>query len=207
MERNEHIIFNNEGKRFEQQPSGLYTPDKKVVLPPRDEAGRFTKLQQVREKLASIQPIQPDTTTHDEQVVQLPSLPAVQGGDTPGGILEEKEMKRKIRRIKEQSPKFFEERLLVVNDQQLLKSCDDEALGAFIKYGEDTGKTVTHYVINGDLTDNERASVFPKMPTSGEDVTGDEIEATRWFLKKSEEMFPNAQLVLIMGNHDKERYL
>lgn len=103
-------------------------------------------------------------------------------------------------------PKFFTHRLLVANDPQLLRNADDEAIGAFIRYGEDTGKTVTHFIVNGDLTDNEKASVFPKMPRAGEDVTGDEIEATKWFLKKCESMFPNASLILIYGNHDKERY-
>lgn len=183
----------------------------------RDSEGKFAKLDQeqidrVRKELSE-QRIDAyyaseQDPSRDELFDPIPQyqLPNFERGGEEMGILGDKLLKRKVKEVKEKSPKLFEERLLVVNDPQLLRHADDEAIGAFIRYGEDTGKTVTHFVINGDLTDNEQASVFSKTVDSV-GTMADEIEATKWFLKKSEEMFPNADLTLIMGNHDRDRYM
>lgn len=96
------------------------------------------------------------------------------------------------------------EMLVVCNDLQLLRNCDQEAFGAFYRFLEDQKDHITHFVANGDITDYEQQSRYSKSP----DVYGqaiDEINATQWFFEAVARLLPHAEKVFVAGNHD-QRY-
>lgn len=94
------------------------------------------------------------------------------------------------------------EMLVVFNDTQLSRNGDHEAIGAFIKFVEAYKDKITHIVANGDITDYELQSRFSKSP----DMMGEaseEIEATKWIFQTISKLCPNAEKVMVDGNHDK----
>jgi hypothetical protein len=93
------------------------------------------------------------------------------------------------------------EMLVVLNDLQLYRQCDEEALGAAIKFITAYKDRITHIVANGDITDYESQSRFSKSPDSY-DRAHEEIEATRWFFKTLTDLCPKAEKVMVDGNHD-----
>lgn len=93
------------------------------------------------------------------------------------------------------------EMLVVVNDTQLKRQCDEEALGACLAFLSHYKDKITHFVFNGDILDYEEQSFYSKSP----DAVGssyDEIQAGRWLLKYISEMLPEAEKVFVEGNHE-----
>jgi hypothetical protein len=162
---------------------------------PRNERGRFTKLDTIRQELATIQTEQapiPDA-------VEVPAmLPIMEG---PMGVLAEKENKKRIRRSKEQPLPQHAEMLVVLNDMQLVSSVDPEALGAAFRFIDANKDKITHLVLNGDISDYEQQTSFAKTPDSFGKAL-EEIEATQWVLEWLSMRLPNAKKVMIDGNHE-----
>lgn len=132
-------------------------------------------------------------------------LPETIGGDTPLGILGEKEMKRRILKQKETSPKFYKEKLLIIADTQFLQETNEGGVGALVAYVKDQGRTFTHVCLNGDIVDLTQQGGFRKSNEDGDQVTIDEIEAGRWFIDLINKEMPNAKKVYNKGNHE-QRY-
>lgn len=125
------------------------------------------------------------------------------------GQLDQREMKkRKVTTKKEFKDKGLEqasEMLVVFNDLQL-PDCDSEALGAALSFVKDNRKRITHFVINGDLSDFKMQSRFPKDLEELAERTQAEIDATDWFLSEVARMLPDAKKLWIQGNHDRPRW-
>ena len=97
------------------------------------------------------------------------------------------------------------EMLVVVNDPQFLRNCDEEAFGAFYKFVVYYKDWITHFLANGDITDYEQQSRFSKSP----DALGqalDEIVATKWFFTEFARLLPRAEKIMVNGNHDEPRW-
>ena len=94
------------------------------------------------------------------------------------------------------------EMLVVFNDTQLARQCDQEAFGAFINFLQQNKDRITHIVANGDITDYELQSRFSKNPEMF-GAAQEEIEATRWVFDYIAKLCPKAEKVMIDGNHDK----
>jgi len=93
------------------------------------------------------------------------------------------------------------EMLVVVNDTQLKRQCDEEALGACIAFLEEYVDEITHFVFNGDILDMEEQSSFSKFPDQ-HGQSKEEIEAGKWLFRYISALLPNAEKVFIYGNHD-----
>lgn len=93
------------------------------------------------------------------------------------------------------------EMLVVFNDTQLFRQCDQEAFGAFMQFIDHYKDRITHLVANGDITDYELQSKFAKSPSSYGEAY-EEIESTRWVFRTLAEKLPHAEKVMIDGNHD-----
>lgn len=93
------------------------------------------------------------------------------------------------------------EMLVVINDTQLKHQCDEEALGACLAFIEHYKDKITHLVLNGDITDYEQQSRFAKLPDAYQHAY-EEIQSTKWFIKTLGELLPEAEKVMIDGNHD-----
>ena len=131
---------------------------------------------------------------------ELPEVPQMTGGET--SVVAEKELKRRIKEVKESAPRLYDEKLLVVSDLQLLRETNEEGVGAFLKYVKDQGKSFTHIVLNGDIMDFSQQSGFRKDNQMGDAVTRDEQVAGRWFIDFMAQECPNAKKVFMMGNHE-----
>lgn len=94
------------------------------------------------------------------------------------------------------------EMLVVVNDTQLYRQCDEEALGALIAFLEHYKDKITHFVFNGDIMDFEEQSVYAKFPDQ-HGQTSLEIKAGRWLLNCISNLLPYSEKVFILGNHDQ----
>ena len=97
------------------------------------------------------------------------------------------------------------EMLVVFNDTQLYRQCDQEALGAFLKFVSDYRKQITHIVGNGDILDLENLSKFPKQPDNYNEGEN-EIIAGRFLFSVLADMLPNAEKRINWGNHDQPRH-
>jgi hypothetical protein len=93
------------------------------------------------------------------------------------------------------------EMLVDFNDTQLYRNCDEEALGAGLQFLRHYKDQITHFVANGDITDYEQQSKFAKLP-DGYQQALDEIQSTKWFFKEIARILPNAEKIMIDGNHD-----
>jgi hypothetical protein len=125
-----------------------------------------------------------------------------EGGEM--GMLAKKEVKKRQRKAKEQAPRQYSEMLVVVNDLQLLRQADDEAVGAFMSWLKANGSKVTHFVANGDIADFEAQSGFSKDPDQmGGEIASDEIEAMKWFVETVSTYLPDAEKVFVYGNHSQ----
>lgn len=93
------------------------------------------------------------------------------------------------------------EMLVVVNDTQLKRQCDEEALGACIAFLEEYRDKITHFVFNGDIMDFEEQSTFSKSPDQ-HGQSNIEIKAGQWLLRYISELLPFAEKVFVFGNHD-----
>lgn len=93
------------------------------------------------------------------------------------------------------------EMLVVVNDTQLYRQCDQEALGACLAFLEHYQNQITHFVFNGDIMDMEEQSSFSKSPEQ-HGQTVQEIKAGRWLIKYIADTLPYAEKVFVYGNHD-----
>lgn len=94
------------------------------------------------------------------------------------------------------------EMLVCVNDLQLRRQCDEEALGACIAFIEDYKDKITHFVLNGDILDFEEQSNYAKYPDQhGE--SQNEIKAGQWLLRYISALLPNAEKVFVGGNHEE----
>lgn len=120
---------------------------------------------------------------------------------TPIGVLREKQVKRKQKEVKERAPRLYSEMLVVINDLQLLRNADDEAVGALMRYLEANSDKITHMVMNGDIVDMEQANMFGSTPDQA-GTMADEIAAMRWLVDSVNRMLPNAKKVLVEGNHE-----
>lgn len=120
---------------------------------------------------------------------------------TPIGVLREKQVLKRQKELKEKSPKQYSEMLVVLNDLQLLRNADDEAVGAMMKYLEKNGSKITHLVLNGDIVDMEQANRFGSSPDQA-GTMADEIAAMRWFIDKMNQFMPNSSKIFVHGNHD-----
>lgn len=190
----EEVIF--EGQKFIERRYGLLVPDKRIVEPPVTPSEPSTidlRLSDVRTELASLPSVVPAMKS------KIIEVPQAIGGDSPIG---EKEMKRRIRTVKEQSPKSYKEKLLIVSDLQLLHEANDEGIGALLKYITDQGKTFTHVVLNGDIIDFQQQTGFRKDNQLGDSVTVDEQVAGRWFIDFINTHCPKAKKVFMKGNHE-----
>ena len=94
------------------------------------------------------------------------------------------------------------EMLVVVNDTQLYRQCDEEALGAMIAFLEEYKDKITHFVFNGDIMDMEEQSSFSKSPEQ-HGQSNIEIKAGQWLIRYIAELLPYAEKVFIFGNHDQ----
>lgn len=94
------------------------------------------------------------------------------------------------------------EMLVVFNDTQLKRNCDEEALGAGIAFLEHYKDKITHFVFNGDIMDFEEQSLFAKFPDQ-HGQSSIEIRAGKWLIKYISELLPNATKIFVMGNHDQ----
>lgn len=120
---------------------------------------------------------------------------------TPIGVLREKQVLKRKKELKEKAPRQYSEMLVVLNDLQLLRNADDEAVGAMMKYLEKNGNKITHLVLNGDIVDMEQANVFGSTPDQA-GTMADEIAAMRWFIDSMNKFMPNAKKVMVEGNHE-----
>lgn len=93
------------------------------------------------------------------------------------------------------------EMLVVINDLQLRRQCDEEALGACIAFIEDYKDKITHFVLNGDILDFEEQSNYAKYPDQ-HGQSQNEIKAGQWLLRYISALLPNAEKVFVLGNHD-----
>lgn len=93
------------------------------------------------------------------------------------------------------------EMLVCVNDLQLKRQCDEEALGACIAFIEEYKDKITHFVLNGDILDFEEQSNYAKYPDQHGQSTI-EIKAGRWLLQYLSALLPQAEKVFVKGNHD-----
>lgn len=93
------------------------------------------------------------------------------------------------------------EMLVVVNDTQLRRQCDEEALGACIAFIEYYREKITHFIFNGDILDYEEQSFYAKDPDTNEQTVA-EIEAGQWLLKYISALLPHAEKVFVDGNHE-----
>ena len=98
------------------------------------------------------------------------------------------------------------EMLVVLNDTQLYRNCDEEALGAALSFIKANRKRITHLVLNGDITDNENQSHYPKDFEDSLKETQREIDSTKWLFKYLSDLLPKAEKVLVSGNHDIPRW-
>lgn len=96
--------------------------------------------------------------------------------------------------------------LVVCNDPQLYRNCDEEALGAFLKFVDFYKKHITHFVFNGDISDFEQQSNFPKNEDQMHSRAEEEISATKWLLEYIAKKLPHAQKIFNHGNHDMPRW-
>lgn len=76
---------------------------------------------------------------------------------------------------------------------------DVQAISAAIKYGLDN--KINTIFINGDLLDFHMLSRFEKNPKARSVV--DEFDTTRELLKRLRDLFPDANIYWLKGNHDK----
>lgn len=154
------------------------------------------QLDAVRAELSSlINPIVPEGGEIPPVIITGESAPA----EGPLGILQEKDMKKRAKERKDKQPQG--EMLVVFNDVQLIRSTDQEALGAFLKYVETNKDKITHLVANGDIVDFEAQSVFAKG-LDALNIAPDEIEATKWLIQRLSNLLPHAKKVFIEGNHE-----
>ena len=198
----EGIIFRNERGQFakrEQTPSmeslSASEQARSNELAHRAMWDIPDAIEVVRHELGTIQAAIPPTAP----LIEL-RLPELEGG-AEMGILGDKILKRTQKEVKEKSPKQFSEMLVTVNDIQLLKDADQEALGAFLMYIDANKNRITHFVANGDIANFTAQSGFDKDLASL-NATNDEIEATRWFIDYVSRQLPNAKKVFIWGNHE-----
>ena len=167
----------------------------------RDEGGKFRRLAEVRSELTSISAENQNQVLENEQVI-IESLPAVIGGDSPSGILGEKDLKRRIAKAKETAPKGYKEKLVVISDYQLLREACDAIIGAQLKYLDAEAQSITHLVLNGDMLDFTQQSTFSHDNERGDSVTIDELEAGKWLIAWINERFPHAKKIFNKGNHE-----
>lgn len=99
------------------------------------------------------------------------------------------------------APLHSDEMLVVVNDTQLYRQCDQEALGACIAFLEHYKDKITHFVFNGDIMDFEEQSTFSKSPDQ-HGQTQIEIKAGQWLIRYIADLLPYATKVFVCGNHD-----
>lgn len=97
------------------------------------------------------------------------------------------------------------EMLVVFNDTQLKRNCDEEALGAAIAFLETYKDKITHFIFNGDILDFEEQSMYAHTPDM-QGQTHDEIESGKWLIRYISELLPNAERVFIWGNHEARFY-
>lgn len=155
-----------------------------------------TRLFEVRSEIQAIQPNEGGVPTQPIVLEGIaPSEP------TPIGILREKQVLRRQKEQKERAPKQYSEMLVVLNDLQLLRNADDEAVGAMMHYLEANGPKITHLVLNGDIVDMEQANTFGSTPDQA-GTMADEIAAMRWFIDSMNRFMPNAKKVFVWGNHE-----
>jgi hypothetical protein len=93
------------------------------------------------------------------------------------------------------------EMLVVINDTQLYRQCDEEALGAAISFIEYYKDKITHFVLNGDIMDMEEQSTYAHFPEQ-HGQSSLEIKAGKWLISYLTELLPNAERVFVFGNHD-----
>ncbi len=184
-----HINYINEVQPQNEQGERLLS-SRKVRL---DEAQRLTE---VRQELTEITPPQPDT-----QPEVIEALPPKEG-DTPLGILRERQVRRQTKERRERQMKGYKEKLLVISDLQLLQESNEGGIGALVKYIIDQGHTFTHVVLNGDIMDFTQQSGFRKNNQLGDSVTRDEQVAGRWFIDLINQYLPDAKKVYMKGNHE-----
>lgn len=154
------------------------------------------RIETIRGELKNIQALVPNEILP----TILPEVPQETGGEI--SVVAEKELKRRLKEQKEQSPKTYKEKLLVVSDLQLLRETNQEGLGAFLLYVKDQGRTFTHIVLNGDIMDFSQQSGFRKDNQMGDAVTRDEQVAGRWFIDFMAKECPNSKKVFMKGNHE-----
>lgn len=198
MEHKERIVFRGEKGRFIKNPEmGEVVVERPRTSPSVTSEQTITeRLSVIRTELNNIEEAIKEPTTPIEI-----SLPNIEKGGVEMGILGDKLLKRKQKEVKEKSPRQFSEMLVVANDTQLLKECDQEALGAFIKYIDHNKDRITHLVLNGDIADFSAQSFFDK-DLNTMNSANDEIESVRWFIDTLSEKLPNAKKVFLDGNHE-----
>lgn len=91
--------------------------------------------------------------------------------------------------------------LVVFNDFQLYRNCDEEALGAFLAFVDAYKGRITHLVANGDILDFEQANRFAYTPDMADQAKA-EIDAGRWLFEYLNKLCPLAYKVLVAGNHE-----
>lgn len=176
-------------------------PETSVVgypMPPQEplRTPLITDIQTVRRELMALQV---PTEGGELQPIILEGIP--QAEPTPIGLLREKQVRRQQKERKEAQPKSYSEMLVVINDTQLLRNADDEAVGAMMKYLEANQKRITHLVLNGDIVDMEQANKFGSTPDQA-GTMADEMAAMQWFTSTMNRLLPDAKKVFIFGNHD-----
>lgn len=93
------------------------------------------------------------------------------------------------------------EMLVVINDTQLYRQCDQEALGASLAFIDHYKDKITHFVLNGDIMDFEEQSKYSHFPEQ-HGQSSLEIKAGRWLINYLTKLLPNTEKVFILGNHD-----
>lgn len=154
-----------------------------------------TRVFEIREELSTIPTSSPDLPSP----IVIVSEPVPE--PTPIGALQEKKMRRTIRERKESAPRMYSEMLVVINDLQLLRNADDEAVGAMMRYIEANRQKITHLVMNGDIVDMEQANKFGSTPDQA-GTMADEIAAMQWLVTKLTTLLPDSKRVMVFGNHD-----
>lgn len=187
-----------EWRRTMETPEAIPAPKESSVEYQVTTVDEYDRITTVRKELTELiqekPPVEEPTTITTEQV------PEERGG--VASILVEKELKRRILRQKESSPKRYDEKLLVISDLQLLREANDGGIGALIAYLKDQGRTFTTVVINGDAFDLTQQAGFRKDNAPGDDVSLDEQAAGKWFIRTMEEACPDAKKVFMKGNHE-----
>ena len=192
----EHPIFEAEHileRRIESAPRRATQPHRPIVVTPMQEIERIGQIVHELHQIEESHTIQVPETV-------LPSLP--RGGETPMGVLADREARRLAKEQRERRMKGYKEKLLVIGDLQLLHETNQEGVGALMKYMADQAPTFTHVVLNGDIIDFQQQSGFRKDNQEGDSVTQDEQVAGRWFIDWVNQRFPNAKKVFMMGNHE-----